>query len=250
MMPGRVALTIALITFATIGCSADLSGTLGQLGEGVFRYNCVETSDARCNDSESVSSFDTAASLGVDPELPEGIAVGARFDLTYVGDTIDDGEVIIVDVEPARPDLVTHAAGFVMEVPGTFAFLARNAPKQRVVDFIHVEALDVAGIDVWSEQLQTTAANLRVGEARVMAAVPVSDAGIPLAGALPMMWESSDASVASISQIGGAADSGEQQINVDEIEIVGVAAGTATITVTQGDFTRTVDVTVEPEMMP
>jgi hypothetical protein len=228
-----------------VGCgdSSDVDGTFGQLGEGVFRYGCVDDGDARCNETESVSSLETSASLGIDPELPTAVAVGARFDLTYVGDSIDAGEVILVDVEPARGELVTKAAGFVISVPGTFAFLARNGPKQRVVDFVHMDAQRAIALDVWHQKGVVTTLELTVAETSHLAVVPMAAGDIALAGAMAISWETSDANVVSVGSI-TAATSGAKELNEDEIRLVAEAAGIATITVTHGELTSEITVTV------
>lgn len=237
----------------TVGCSGgDVAGTLGQLGEGVFRYECVEDSDARCNQTSAVDTFEVSSDIGVDPELPTAVAVGARFDLTYVGDTVtDDGEFLIVDVEPARNDLVTHSGGFVIEAAGTFAFLARNGPKRIVTDFVHVDAFVATALDVWHLEQKVSSVTLDFGQETEMAVVAVSDGGIALAGALPVTWSSSDASILAVGATGETGMPVEGvEINDDEVRLVAVAEGLVTLTVTQGEVTRDIAVTVSPEVMP
>ncbi len=232
-----------------LGCGGgDVAGTLGQLGEGVFRYECVEDGDPRCNATSAVDSLAVSADLGVDPELPKAIAVGARFDLTFLGDTVtDDGEFLFVDVEPARPDLVTHAGGFVIEVPGTFAFLARNGPKRIVTDFVHLDAEPVERLVVWHQQQTVEALTLEVDQTSTVAVVPTSERGVALAGALPVRWTSSDTDVVSISPISASGVTGGGEANVDEALIVSVGEGSATVTVTAGVATHAITVTVTPE---
>lgn len=243
---------VSLMGVAAIGCGdGDVDGTLGELGEGVFRYACIEDGDARCNETNAVSSFDVSAVLGIDPELPTAIAVGARFDLSYVGDTIDDGDFLIVDVEPARTDLVTHAGGFVIEAPGTFAFLARNGPKKTVADFVHLDALTPSGIDIWHDEERKSTLDLTVTNTAELAAVPVANGDIPLAGALGVAWTTSDASVVAIGAASDSATpSSDKELNDDEIRLIALAVGTATLTVTQGELTSTIEVTVGPEVLP
>lgn len=253
-MYARLALVSAMgCGAATAGCSGgDIDGTLGQLGEGVFRYECVEDSDARCNQTGAVDTFEVSSDIGVDPELPTAVAVGARFDLTFVGDTVtDDGEFLVVDVEPARNDLVTHSGGFVIETAGTFAFLARNGPKRIVTDFVHLDAHVATALDVWHAEEKVSSLSLDFAGETDVAVVAVSDAGIALAGALPITWSSSDPSIVAIGAAGetGMPTAGVE-INDDEVRLVAVAEGMVTVTVTQGEVSRDVAVTVSPEVMP
>lgn len=236
-MRRRLALAV-LAALAATGCGdSDVDGTLGENGEGVFRYTCIEDGDARCNETAAVSSIETSGTLGVNLELPHAIAVDARFDLTYVGDAFDDGDFLVVDIEPARGDLVTHAGGFQIAVPGPFAFLARNGPRRRVIDFIHLEARRVEELAVWHAQAKITALDLAAGATTDVAVVPTDGDGTALAGALGFNWTTSDPSVVVIEGTG---------INEDEVQVTAAAAGSATITVTQGELSRQIDVTVSP----
>ncbi len=253
-LPPLAVLALAsLAALVTLGCGqGDVPGTVGELGEGVFRYSCFDASDARCNEAGAVSSLEVTKTLGVDPELPTAIAVGGRFDLTYLGDTIDDGDLLIVDVEPARTDLVSHAAGFVIEAPGTFAFLARNGPKKTVADFMHLDAFLVTGLDIWHSQETKSSIVLNANETSTLAVVPMADGGVALAGALSIEWTSSDMNIVAIGSASSALEipSGDKQLNEDEIRIAAIAEGQATITVSQGDVTQELTVTVAPEVMP
>jgi hypothetical protein len=243
--------TVALLGLAASGCSGgDIDGTLGQLGEGVFRYSCIEDGDARCNETNAVSSIEVSTSLGVDTEVPEAIAVGARFDLTYLGDTTTNNELLVVDVEPARTDLVTHASGFVIEVPGQFAFLARNGAKRRVVDFIHLDAVAADHVAVWHAQQRVESIELTAMQEQEVAVMPFSEDDIPLAGAFATEWTTSDDTVVAIAGLSSSSTPSDKLLNADEVRLVAVSEGTATLTVAQGDLSAEVAITVGPEVMP
>lgn len=242
----------ALALMAT-GCSAgavEPPGTLGELGMGTFRYNCIEEGDAVCNQTQAVDTFLVSADLGINGEAPAAIAVGARFDLAYFGDVeTKDGQLLLVETVPARPDAVTKVGGFVITTPGVHAFLARS-PKGIVADFIHVSALEVEDLDVWVDEHRVEAITLPVGSELVLAVVPQNGTGVSLAGALPYRWQV-DGDAAAIDSIGGfGAPTTTVELNDDEIRVYGAAEGTATITVERGDVQKQIQVTVEPEVTP
>jgi hypothetical protein len=229
----------------TAGCSGgDVPGTVGDLGEGVFRYDCVADGDARCNTSQAVDRMAVGSDLGIDPELPVAVAVGARFDLSYIGDFVtDQGESLILDTVSARTDVVTDSGGFVIEQPGTFAFLARS-PQGYVADFVHLEAAAVDAIDIWHEETRKDAVELVEGTETTLGVVASSDVSIALAGGLAYQWASSDDAVAGVDSVGSSGMPSGVEINDDEVRLVAIAAGTATVTVTVGEISHDFTVTV------
>ena len=93
--------------------------------------------------------------------------------------------------------------------------------------------------------------DLKAGAGVNLAVVPNDDAGIALGGALPYTWESSDDEVLVIGPAGSAGTpTGGVEINDDEVRLVGLTEGEAQITVSRGDVTKTVTVTVTPEVTP
>lgn len=236
---------------ACSGGTVEPPGTIGELGEGTFHYICVDEGDAVCNKSGAVDTGKVQADLGIQGQAPEAIAVGARFDLTYSGDTsTDDGDLLLVETKAARQDQVTATGGFIIEVPGVHAFLARS-PKGIIADFLHVEALVAVDLDVWLDEQRVEAVTLKVGEERMIAVVPQDGTGVSLAGALPYEWVVDGAAVAIDAVDNFGPPTSAFEINDDEVRIYGQEEGTATITVARDDVQKQIQVIVEPqEMLP
>ena len=102
---------------------------------------------------------------------------------------------------------------------------------------------------MWSQQSELTSLDLPLGSTETVAVVPLNGNGVPLAGALETMWQTSDASVVTVGPVGTSETTGDNEINEDEVTLTAQAAGSATITVTQGDVTTELAITVPPEEM-
>jgi hypothetical protein len=229
-----------------VGCGAggEAPGTLGELGEGTFRYQCVDEGDAVCNTSAAVDTNLVETELGINGELPAAVAVGARFDLVYIGDfTTDDGEVLLLETIPARSEDVHNKGGFIIQKAGSFGFLARS-PKGIVADFTYVEAVDAAELEVWKDELRVTDFELTVGASSDLGVVAVDDTGLSLAGALPYTWTSSDPAVLGIAPVGSIGSNDGIEINDDEVRIEALSGGAAVLTVSRGEINKTITVTV------
>jgi hypothetical protein len=243
---------LTLLSLATAACSGSGGvnpGTVGELGEGVFNYQCVDDGDAVCNETASVDSQAVETDLGVNGELPTAVAVGARFDVHYFGQiTTDDGEILLLDVVPARSEDVHNKGGFIITSPGLFAFLARS-PKGVVADFTHLEAMVPTDLDIWKDEVRVSSFELMEGAEANLAVVANDDAGIALAGALPYTWESSDEDLVVVGPAGTTGTpSGGIEINDDEVRIIALAAGEAQLTVSRDDLSKQVTITVIPEV--
>jgi hypothetical protein len=233
------------IAALTPGCGdGALDGTLGEIGEGVFRYDCVADGDARCNTTNAVDATALGADLGIDPELPGAVAVGARFDLSYLGDYITgDGDPLFLDVVSARKDVVSDSGGFIVEEPGTYAFLAHN-PQGYVADFVHLDAVAISELEIWHEEQRKNEVELvELGETNV-AVVASSDRPMALAGGLGYAWSSSDDTIVGIDSVGSIGTPNGVEINDDEIRVVALAAGTAILTVSVDGISKELTVTV------
>jgi hypothetical protein len=251
MRSGRNVALCASLAAVGIGCgpSESRTGTIGGTGEGFFQYSCVTDGDAVCNQTGAVDA-NSVVELGINQEVPEAVAVGARFDLHFSGTVLeDDGETLLVETVPASFDHVETSGGFVIDEAGFWAFLAQS-PKGVVADFIHVQALEAADLEVWKDEQKVTAFEMTVGSELQVAAVPRDEAGLALGGALPYLWTSSDPGVALVDQAGGTGvPTGGIEINDDEVRIYAAAAGTTNIEVQRGELVHTVAVTVT-EVMP
>ncbi len=246
--------TLAPLLLAVAACSGTggvTPGTIGELGEGIFNYSCVDDGDAVCNETNSVDTQKVETDLGINGELPTAVAVGARFDIQYFGHvTADDGQVLLLDVVPARSEDVHTMGGFIITSPGRFAFLARS-PKGIVADFTHLEAIVPSDLDLWKDELQVNSFELMEGGEANLAVVPNDDTGIALAGALPYTWESSDEQVIVVGPAGTTGTpSGGIELNDDEVRIVALGAGEAQLTVARDDLSKQVTITVIPEVTP
>ncbi|HZO16443.1 MAG TPA: hypothetical protein VFB62_24380, partial [Polyangiaceae bacterium] len=68
------------LALAAAGCDGlSGPGTTGELGQGTFSYQCaLSEGDAVCNDAfpDPVNRNTVSADLGIDGQVPAGIAVG------------------------------------------------------------------------------------------------------------------------------------------------------------------------------
>ena len=239
---------LALLLVVGTGCGGGepKGGTLGELGEGYFSYHCVDDADDVCNESDEVNTAEVDVDLGINAQIPGAVAVGARWDLTYFGDVYVDGDLLFVETVPARPDVVSNLGGFVVKESGEYAFLARG--KDGVVaDFVHITALEPAGLDVWRDEQRINAFEMNELTEVFLAVVPTSKDDFSLAGSLDYEWTSSDPAVVLIDDYDnkgtGEPDTGTE-LNDDEVRVWAVGPGTATITVSHDGVAKSVAVTV------
>ena len=212
--------------FAAAGC---VPTTPGDLQNGGFTYLCPSESDLACQDQLWDAS-----------DVPPAIAVGAHFDLEFAPPLrLGDNDVPpVTSLVPAssmlavEPSTKPDSTGFRFLAPGTVAVLAEGSGV--VVDFLHVtgEALDhVAVLDDTGDETHAITVH---GYGATLQALPRSSTGETLAGALDYTWTSSDESVVTVSQ----------QFEPNRADLTPGAPGTATVTVTAGGATTSVQVTV------
>lgn len=229
------------------GCDNSASGQVGELGNGTFHYLCESVSDAQCDDNALKGDLDE--STGAFPP----IAVEGRFQLSFVSNDglgagyITPGSRAFVDFE--------GESTFFGVAPGVVAVMATDSNAGRAHDLIHIRVADVEGVRV-SQTTTTTEAGgliaagtefniggaevdvelaggvLAVSEQTYLRAAPVDASDNILAGALAVQWESSDPGIVAIVS--------DATNNVIEIEPM--ASGSATLTVTMGTTTRSVDI--------
>jgi hypothetical protein len=180
------------------------------------------------------------------------MAVGGRFDLSYWGALPDEGGYELpVEIVPARSDVVDSTGGFRFSSPATVAFLARN-PQGFTVDFIHVSSSDPASLDVWWEAQRVDEIALQhPTDETTLAVVPIDADGVSLGGALGYEWSSSDEAIVRLAQV-GTTDTPVPGLLLpdDEVRVVGMAEGQATVRVVRAGLAKDVSVTVGPEVAP
>jgi hypothetical protein len=125
--------------------------------------------------------------------------------------------------------------------------LARS-PKGYVADFVHVTAVEPQDLDVWHQEQRITGFSIVEGRETELAVVANDDTGVALAGALPYSWSSSNQDVVRIGAVGsiGTPEDGIE-LNDDEVRIVALASGTASLTVSRGELEKVIEITVDSD---
>jgi hypothetical protein len=66
------------------GCDSSVGGgTFGEVGNGTFKYECVNDGDAACSATSAIDSFRVSEDLGRKGALPDAVAVGGVFSLSF-----------------------------------------------------------------------------------------------------------------------------------------------------------------------
>jgi hypothetical protein len=223
---------------ACLACgSAPGGGAAGELGQGTFTYECVNDGDAHCASRSEIDEFD-GRDLGDSGSMPRAVAVGSTFGLTYAGRVRDDGDRLLVQVEPAYAEDELAAEVFSVGQPTEAAFLAVDSDG-RAVDFVVLTVLEATEINLWRDERTVSTLSLTAGQALTLPVVPQSDDGALLAGALSYTWTTTDESVVSL-------DGGAEVLTEGEVEIAGEGEGSAQIRVVSGDLIVRVNVEVLP----
>lgn len=217
-------------SFGSRGGDPGPVGTSGELGNGTFYYQCADDSDPVCDGGDS------------DFPLSSSFAVGASFSLYYREASGGSGSL-----ESSAPDRLRDMGSLLSaEKPGTVAVIAKSGG--RVVDLLHIDIREMTELFIDSEMSEVAAGldgdtlAMETGDRLELRALPRSEDGDTLAGALPMEWESGDLSVVSFD--GSSRD--------NDVELVANRAGVAQIYVTMGELQRTLTVTVvgDPMLTP
>jgi hypothetical protein len=204
------ALIFLVGVFACGACHSappDPNNGNGELHEGNFVYACASDADAFC-------------AKHVKAPLPEGIAVGADFRISFA-----DG----MNTLESDPDMIAIGTNGAMHAnrAGYAAVLARTANGD-VVDFVNLRIHVVAELAI-----RDADATMRAGETRVVRAEPIDQTGSALAGTLAFEWESSDPNVVTIDTT-----------QPNHVVLNAVGAGVARVRVVSGATTGIVTVTV------
>jgi hypothetical protein len=122
----RRTLFVLLLAGLSAACNpVKADEKVGELGQGKFKYGCVEQGDAACNKGLSADAF------------PARIALGGRFRVTY--ERFDYPYPDSVVVSSGSDQYITAENGaFVAEKAGHGVLLAHRTSDSRVMDFVHL----------------------------------------------------------------------------------------------------------------
>lgn len=218
----RALLLTALSSLALqAGCPEedDLPGQRGDLGVGNFVYKCVSVTDTACADG------------GVTPAvLPQAVAVGGRFDMTFA---VRSGPLPLV-ISPSATAMRRDSGAFEVLQAGTFSLLAVTGNSE-VIDIMHMRGEPVAEVRVQqANELPVSRLTLSPGQMVAVAAVPFDAQGRQLGGALAYQWRSADERHLTV----------ETLPNLSSVRVRAVAAGTTTLLLTVAGQTFMVQVQV------
>lgn len=201
----------------------------GELGQGVFRWDCVDDSDGTCG-------------TGV---FPSAVAVGSRFGLEFFPDEDLPSEIVSFSIDSVSPRLIdTDGGDFVARDRGTVSLLATGDGYG--VDFVVIQALPIDRIELTRASYDRDSSGptgpvAQVG--RVIRAEAALFGGHErLAGALDYEW---DNLTPDMVELYDAAD--------NEVTLFGVREGVARIAVRAGEYSEIIELTVEeapPEPEP
>lgn len=207
-MTRRPLLSLAAASLLALTACGPIDAFSGELNNGRFAYQCVDSSDAACDDL-----------AGAAP-VPELLAVGGAFDLTYTGESAEGAPV---QLEPASETMISTASGsFKLLRSGVSAVLARSTSGV-VADFIHLRGVSIDHLDVAgpSSTKAVTQVQMDTDNEVELQVAPKDDLGTSLAGAFPYAWTTSDATVVAL----------DTRFKKNRVTLTALKAGTATVEV-------------------
>lgn len=221
----------ALAFMALSSCSSGPGEVNGNLGNGAFAYNCVSTDDPACPTSSDLQ-------IGSPPAtFPAALANGAHFKVTYTAnDSAKGGNPSVKPVAPEYLSALSADGSFTALKPGADALVARSSVDGLVFDFtdIIISPISSLGVTTTDGQPLPTTFDLSTGGTKTLLATALGPRSEKLAGSVDYTWKSSDDTIVHLEE-------GNPTAHVD---VDGVKAGTATLTVTQGTMTVTIPITV------
>ncbi|HEY0137067.1 MAG TPA: hypothetical protein VGB85_23450 [Nannocystis sp.] len=203
----------------------------GELGVGVFLYECPSSGDPFCSDG-----------TGTGDQFPQAFALGGRINLEY--DWRDDAEHIgdpPPQLQSAAPSLLTRKGdGFTALATGYAAVLAVTGNNE-IVDLVHLHIREIAELQVVPADQHGAAPlqqlTLDRGGERELQAIAVDSDSVLLGGVLGHTWTSADPTIVSIVAGG---DSGRARIEA-------LQSGTTTLTLAHDAMSVQLTITVEGE---
>lgn len=209
------ALTLLICGFIVTACVDDKSDVRGELGEVVFEYECIDSTDYQCLDG--------------DRGLPAAIGVGGSFALDE-----DEWFSSRQDIVPGSREMVERSGqGFTWKKAGYAAILIFDFEGD-IEDFVHLKGADVEVLNVLDEDdVSTVAVDLMVGKSLILRVRPETMKGTVLGGAFSYEWRSEDESVVQVSP--GVSN---------QVRLSGTGVGNASVKVTLQQLSASVQVEV------
>ena len=224
-------LLVLTLTACSDSYTHDPGPAYGELGVGVFLYECPTSGDPFCD-----------GGTGVGDEFPRAFALGGRINLQY--DWRDDAEHIgdpPPQLQSASSSFLTREGdGFTALATGYAAVLAVTGNNE-VVDLIHLQIREVDALQVVPAELPGAAPlqalTLAAGTTSELQALAVDTDRVLLGGVLGHTWTSADPEIVAVVAGG---DSGR-------VRVAAGIAGTTTLTVAHDAVTVQLTITVEGE---
>lgn len=241
------AAVVVVATFAACGASSASSGREGNLGNGVFQYQCDTDQDPICPEGLKTMQGCNVTDFSLVPAgticFPQEVAVGGRFHLQYVlnRSTTNVGNPVLKVV---TTDFMTGLGDgqFRASKAGVVGVYTQSTIDSTLVDYTLIKISLIKKLQIQDAATKRGVASsvslLKNGVANYKL-VAQDQNGTALAGAVEtFQWETSDATIVKLVTDPVSAS----------IQVVAVAAGKATITA-YADDSKTIkasfDVTVQ-----
>jgi hypothetical protein len=204
-------------------------GTRPEWGAGLFRYECVSHGDPACDGPPALSEYfpEFARSYA----LPRAVAVGSRFDVSYVAGSIT------APSHSASAALLSNEAGvFYARRPGLVGLMGIST-ADTVLAWVHLQINEPAGIRLSGLERR----QLEAGTAVPVSAYLVDSRGFALGGAVDFHWTVQGSRVLNLT-VGGR--NGPGWSLDDQAVLRAEQSGVARLTVTALDVELEVEIEV------
>ena len=191
-----------------------------ELANGDFIYECVNNDDLMCPEELVAEAF------------PEQVAVGARFDATFV--PAEETESAIEIRSGSSAYIARAGQAFRAEQAGRGVLLARRASDGAALGFVHLVLADLAELSIQQRSGDPALIVMVADEQQALRVVPLGAGGKPLGGAIDYTWTSSDETVLQPMVASPSA----------LMTVLARGAGDATLTVTAGTQSAQISITV------
>jgi hypothetical protein len=175
----------------------------GELGHGLFYWQCTLSSDRSCEDPNEGAAY-----------FPDGAALGSKFELQYQAD--DSG--LYLPVRSGSSHMTMGLAGeFTAVLPGFASGVVYR--DDQVYDFLHLEIRPVVELRMTTEGMPS--GDLSMDDTAQIMVHAVCDGG-PCGGGLPYQWSVDQPDVLELTSPLGPDD---------EVRVRALSPGLATVTV-------------------